>query len=88
MAKISKRFKQLNSQVVPGKAYAIDEALGILKNNGKVKFVESIDVAVRLGVDARKSDQQVRGSTVLPEGTGKSVRVAVFCPAGEKADAA
>ena len=88
MAKISKRFKQLNSLVVPGKAYAIDEALGILKNNGKVKFVESIDVAVRLGVDARKSDQQVRGSTVLPEGTGKSVRVAVFCPAGEKADAA
>ena len=88
MAKISKRFKQLNSLVQPGKAYAIDEALGILKNNGKVKFVESIDVAVRLGVDARKSDQQVRGSTVLPEGTGKSVRVAVFCPAGEKADAA
>ena len=88
MAKISKRFKQLNSLVEPGKAYAIDEALGILKNNGKVKFVESIDVAVRLGVDARKSDQQVRGSTVLPEGTGKSVRVAVFCPAGDKADAA
>jgi len=88
MAKISKRFKQLNTLVVPGKAYAIDEALDILKNNGKAKFVESIDVAVRLGVDARKSDQQVRGSTVLPEGTGKSVRVAVFCPAGDKADAA
>src|SRR5690606_12905026 len=52
------------------------------------KFVESIDVAVRLGVDARKSDQQDRGSTVLPEGTGKSVRVAVFCPAGDNADAA
>ena len=88
MAKISKRFKQLNTLVVPGKAYAIDEALDILKNNGKAKFVESIDVAVRLGVDARKSDQQVRGSTVLPDGTGKSVRVAVFCPAGDKADAA
>ena len=88
MAKISKRFKQLNTLVVPGKAYAIDEALDILKNNGKAKFVESIDVAVRLGEDARKSDQQVRGSTVLPEGTGKSVRVAVFCPAGDKADAA
>src|SRR5690606_12260405 len=81
-------FKQLNTLVVPGKAYAIDEALDILKNNGKAKFVESIDVAVRLGEDARKSDQQVRGSTVLPEGTGKSVRVAVFCPAGDKADAA
>ncbi|MCX7557726.1 50S ribosomal protein L1 [Xanthomonadaceae bacterium JHOS43] len=88
MAKITKRFKVLNAAVVPGKAYALDEALKILKDNSKVKFVESIDVAVRLGVDAKKSDQQVRGSTVLPEGTGKSVRVAVFCPAGAKADEA
>ncbi|MEJ5207781.1 MAG: 50S ribosomal protein L1 [Lysobacteraceae bacterium] len=88
MAKISKRFKALNATVVPGKAYPLDEALGILKDNSKVKFVESIDVAVRLGVDARKSDQQVRGSTVLPAGTGKSVRVAVFCPPGAKADEA
>ena len=88
MAKISKRFKALNKTVVPGKAYPLDEALQILKDNSKVKFVESIDVAVRLGVDARKSDQQVRGSTVLPAGTGKSVRVAVFCPPGEKADEA
>lgn len=88
MAKISKRFKALNETVVPGKAYPLDEALKILKDNSKVKFVESIDVAVRLGVDARKSDQQVRGSTVLPAGTGKSVRVAVFCPAGAKADEA
>jgi large subunit ribosomal protein L1 len=88
MAKISKRFKALEATVVQGKAYALDEALKILKDNSKVKFVESIDVAVRLGVDAKKSDQQVRGSTVLPAGTGKSVRVAVFCPPGAKADEA
>jgi len=88
MAKISKRYKALEATVVPGKAYALDEAIKILKDNSKVKFVESIDVAVRLGVDAKKSDQQVRGSTVLPAGTGKSVRVAVFCPPGAKADEA
>lgn len=88
MAKISKRFKAMQNLVVPGKTYAIDEALKIIQGNSKVKFVEAIDVAVRLGVDARKSDQQVRGSTVLPAGTGKSVRVAVFCPAGAKADEA
>src|SRR3546814_221059 len=88
MAKISKRFKAMQNLVQPGKVYPIDDALRILKDNSKVKFVESIDVAVRLGVDARKSDQQVRGSTVLPEGTGKTVRVAVFCPAGAKADEA
>ena len=86
MAKITKRFKVLNAAIVPGKAYSLDEALKILKDNSKVKFVESIDVAVRLGVDAKKSDQQVRGSTVLPAGTGKSVRVAVFVPAGAKAE--
>ena len=88
MAKISKRFQNISKLVEPGKAYAIDEALKILQNNSKVKFVESVDVAVRLGVDAKKSDQQVRGSTVLPAGTGKSVRVAVFCPPGAKADEA
>jgi len=88
MAKITKRFKAMQSLVVPGKSYGIDEALKIIQGNSKVKFVEAIDVAVRLGVDARKSDQQVRGSTVLPAGTGKSVRVAVFCPAGAKADEA
>jgi large subunit ribosomal protein L1 len=80
MAKISKRQKAMRDAVEPGKAYSIDEALKIIQDNSKVKFVESVDVAVRLGVDARKSDQQVRGSTVLPNGTGKSVRVAVFCP--------
>ncbi len=88
MAKITKRFKAMEKLVEPGKAYAIDDAIKMLKDNSKVKFVEAIDVAVRLGVDAKKSDQQVRGSTVLPEGTGKSVRVAVFCPAGAKADEA
>jgi len=86
--KISKKYKAMTAAVVPGKAYAIDEALKIVKDNAKRKFVESVDVAVRLGVDAKKSDQQVRGSTVLPAGTGKTVRVAVFCPPGEKAEAA
>ncbi|MBS0192769.1 MAG: 50S ribosomal protein L1 [Proteobacteria bacterium] len=86
--KISKKYKAMSAAVVAGKAYGIDEALKIVKDNAKRKFVESVDVAVRLGVDAKKSDQQVRGSTVLPAGTGKSVRVAVFCPPGAKADAA
>ena len=85
---MNKRQKAILAATVPGKAYAIDEALKILKDTSKAKFVEAIDVAVRLGVDAKKSDQQVRGSTVLPAGTGKSVRVAVFCPAGAKADEA
>ena len=88
MAKMSNRYKALSALVQPGKSYTVDDALRILKDNSKIKFVESVDVAVRLGVDARKSDQQVRGSTVLPAGTGKSVRVAVFCPAGAKADEA
>ena len=84
----NKRQKAIKAATVPGKAYAIDEALKIVKDNSKAKFVEAVDVAVRLGVDARKSDQQVRGSTVLPQGTGKSVRVAVFAPAGAKAEEA
>lgn len=85
---LTKRQKAIAAAVEPGKAYPIDEALKIIKDNSKAKFVEAVDVAVRLGVDARKSDQQVRGSTVLPAGTGKSVRVAVFVPAGAKADEA
>ena len=85
---LNKRQKAILAATQPGKAYAIDDALKILKDNSKAKFVEAIDVAVRLGVDAKKSDQQVRGSTVLPAGTGKSVRVAVFAPAGAKADEA
>ena len=88
MTKIGKKYKAMSTQVVAGKAYAIDDALKLVKDNSKRKFVESVDVAVRLGVDAKKSDQQVRGSTVLPAGTGKTVRVAVFCPAGAKADEA
>ena len=85
---LNKRQKAILAATQPGKAYSIEEALKILKDNSKAKFVEAIDVAVRLGVDAKKSDQQVRGSTVLPAGTGKSVRVAVFCPPGAKADEA
>jgi large subunit ribosomal protein L1 len=85
---LNKRQKSIIAATQSGKAYAIDEALKILKDNSKAKFVEAIDVAVRLGVDAKKSDQQVRGSTVLPAGTGKSVRVAVFVPAGAKAEEA
>jgi len=85
---MNKRQKAIKAAVEPGKSYAIDDALKILKDGSKAKFVEAIDVAVRLGVDAKKSDQQVRGSTVLPAGTGKSVRVAVFAPPGAKADEA
>jgi large subunit ribosomal protein L1 len=88
MAKITKRMKAAAAAVQPGKTYALEEALKIVKDNAKAKFAESVDVAVRLGIDARKSDQGVRGSSLLPHGTGKTVRVAVFCPPGEKADAA
>ena len=85
---ITKREKAIKAAVVAGKSYGFNEAIQIVKNATKTKFVESVDVAVRLGVDAKKSDQQVRGSTVLPAGTGQSVRVAVFAPAGAKADEA
>jgi len=78
MASKSKRNKAIREQVELGKIYAVDEALELLKKFSNVKFTESVDVAIRLGVDPRKSDQNVRGSTVLPNGTGKSVRVAVF----------
>ena len=78
MAFASKRIKAIREQIEPGKAYDLGEALELLKNSSKVKFRESVDVAIRLGVDPRKSDQNVRGSTVLPNGTGKQVRVAVF----------
>jgi large subunit ribosomal protein L1 len=77
----------IREQLEPGKAYSLDEALELLKGSSKVKFTESVDVAIRLGVDPRKSDQNVRGSTVLPNGTGKTVRVAVFTQ-GENADKA
>jgi large subunit ribosomal protein L1 len=88
MARVSKRFKAMAGTIEPGKPYPVEVALKILKDNARTRFVESVDVAIRLGIDAKKSDQGVRGSTVLPHGTGKAVRVAVFCPPGEKADAA
>lgn len=88
MANIGKRYKSLRDKVVPGKTYGIEDALKLVKEGAKAKFVESVDVAVRLGIDAKKSDQGVRGSSLLPHGTGKTVKVAVFVPAGEKAEAA
>ena len=87
MAKLTKRAKAISEKVTPGKLYSIEEALGLLKDFSTVKFKESVDVSVNLGIDARKSDQAVRGATVLPNGTGKSVRVAVFTQ-GANADAA
>jgi large subunit ribosomal protein L1 len=90
MARISKRKQLFREKIKPGHAYPIDEALGLVKELAGAKFRESVDVAVNLGVDPRKSDQVVRGSTVLPNGTGKSVRVAVFTQGAnaEKAKAA
>jgi large subunit ribosomal protein L1 len=78
MARISKRVKQINSLVDRTKAYELKTALDLVKKTATAKFDESIDVAVNLGIDAKKSDQVVRGSVVLPRGTGKTVRVAVF----------
>lgn len=87
MARLSKRAKVIKEKLQPGKIYAADEAFAVLKELSTVKFVEAVDVSVNLGVDPRKSDQAVRGATVLPHGTGKSVRVAVFAQ-GANADAA
>ncbi len=87
MAKLSKRVKAFREKVEPTKVYSLEEAVSILKEVSSVKFAESLDVAVNLGIDARKSDQNVRGSTVLPNGTGKDVRVAVFTQ-GANAEAA
>ncbi len=84
LPKLSKRMKTVRGKVDRSKAYPIDEALQLVKSTAVAKFNESVDVAVNLGVDAKKSDQVVRGSVVLPAGTGKSVRVAVFAQ-GEKA---
>ncbi len=90
MAKLTKRQKAIAEQVVAGKQYSFEEAAKLLAELSTIKFKESVDVAVNLGVDPRKSDQVVRGATVLPNGTGKSVRVAVFTqgPAAEAALAA
>lgn len=87
MAMQSKRLKEVRAKVEKGRQYPAEEAFGLLKSLSKVKFVESVDVSVNLGVDPRKSDQAVRGATVLPRGTGKTVRVAVFAQ-GANADAA
>src|SRR6202047_4138139 len=87
MAKLSKRLQAFANKVDRQKLYAIDEALSLVKECASAKFDESIDVAVQLGIDAKKSDQVVRGSVVLPAGTGKSVRVAGFAQ-GEKAEQA
>jgi large subunit ribosomal protein L1 len=87
MTVVAKRTKTWKAKIVPGKAYPIDEALGLVKEFAKAKFNEAVDVAVNLGIDATKSDQQVRGSTVMPNGIGKTVRVAVFT-SGKNQDAA
>ena len=87
MAKISKRYGALVTTVDRDKLYPISDALAMVKTNATAKFNESIDVAINLGIDAKKSDQTVRGSVVMPAGTGKTVRVAVFAQ-GDRAKAA
>ena len=87
MKKLSKRINTFRDKVDQGKYYSIQDAVNLLKEISSVKFDESVEVAINLGVDARKSDQQVRGSTVLPKGTGKKIRVAVFAE-GENANTA
>lgn len=87
MTKIVKRVKEFQTQINKEKKYTADEAFDLLKNISKVKFTESVDVSVRLGIDPRKTDQNVRGSVVLPKGIGKKVRVAVFAPETEAQEA-
>jgi large subunit ribosomal protein L1 len=87
MAKLSKRVKAFKEKVEPGKAYPLGEAVDMLKEFATVKFNETVELAVNLGIDARKSDQAVRGATTLPHGTGSDVRVAVFTQ-GESAEKA
>ena len=90
MAKLSKRQQAIADKIDPNKAYPIAEAFALLSSLSKVKFKESVDVSINLGIDARKSDQVVRGSAILPAGSGKQVRVAVFTqgPNAEAAEAA
>src|SRR5690625_7279473 len=87
MARLSKRRRLIQEKVEPGRQYAFEEAVALLKELSTVRFPESVEVAVNLGVDARKSDQTVRGATTLPHGTGSEVRVAVVTQ-GENADKA
>lgn len=87
MAKLSKKMRSIREKVDATKEYELNEAVALLKEFATTKFSESVDVAVNLGIDARKSDQNVRGATVLPNGTGKEVRVAVFTQ-GANAEAA
>src|ERR1700683_5802929 len=87
MSATPKREQAWKTRLAPGKQYPVDEALTLVKEFATAKFPESIDAAVNLGIDASKSDQQVRGSTVMPHGIGKSVRVAVFT-SGKNQDAA
>ncbi|MBM70408.1 MAG: 50S ribosomal protein L1 [Haliea sp.] len=90
MAKLSRRVRAFKEKIQPGKAYSFDEAVALLKEFATAKFNETVEVSVNLGVDARKSDQAVRGATTLPHGTGSHVRVAVFTQgdAAEQARAA
>lgn len=87
MGKLSKRRRAINEKLEPGKLYAVEDALSLLKDLSAIKFTETVDVAINLGIDPRKSDQVVRGATTLPNGSGKSVRVCVFAQ-GDAAEAA
>jgi large subunit ribosomal protein L1 len=87
MATLTKRIKAIREKIEPGKLYSVDDAFAALKDLSAVKFDESVDISVNLGIDARKSEQAVRGATVLPHGTGRTVRVAVFAQ-GDNAKAA
>jgi len=87
MAKLGKRLKSIKEKIEQDQLFTVEEAFKFLSENSKVKFDESVDVSIKLGVDATKSDQVVRGATILPAGTGKNIRVAVFTQ-GPKADAA
>ncbi|MGH8453477.1 MAG: 50S ribosomal protein L1 [Nevskiales bacterium] len=87
MAKIAKRVKAWQDKLQPGKQYTVEQAVDLVKQFATAKFRESVDVSINLGIDAKKSDQTVRGSTVLPHGTGKTMRVAVFAQ-GKNAEAA
>lgn len=87
MAKRGKRWRALRERIERGKHYSLDEALALVKETASAKFDESVDVAINLGIDARKSDQTVRGAVVMPRGTGKTVRVAVFAEGAQAEEA-